>query len=218
MSPSPDRSVDYSTAQRYEELVASINGIVWEADARTFQFTFVSQQAERLLGYPVGKWLAPNFWVDHLHPDDRKPAVEFCLRATREKRSHDFEYRMIAADGRAVWLRDIVSVIVQGDDVSGLRGVMVDVTDQKRTAEILSASNQLLEMIATNAPLGDTLARLAYLIEGQADGMACSVLLLDADGVHVRHGAAPSLPESYVKLIDGLAIGPRAGSCGTAMY
>jgi two-component system, NarL family, sensor kinase len=48
--------------------------------------------------------------------------------------------------------------------------------------------------------------------------MLCSILLLDEDGVHARHGAAPSLPDCYVKAIDGSPIGPQAGSCGTAMY
>jgi GAF domain-containing protein len=48
--------------------------------------------------------------------------------------------------------------------------------------------------------------------------MLCSVLLLSDDGNHIRHGAAPSLPDKYVKAIDGEPIGPKNGSCGTAMY
>ena len=56
------------------------------------------------------------------------------------------------------------------------------------------------------------------VVEAQFAGMLCSVLLLEEDGKHARHGAAPSLPEAYSKAIDGLCIGPKAGSCGTAMY
>lgn len=119
--------------QQYENLVASIDGIVWEADARTFQFTFVSQQAERLLGYPIERWLTePTFWQDNIYPDDRASAVAFCVSATAQKRNHDFEYRMIAADGHIVWLRDIVSVIVENGVPVKLRGVMVDVTERKQ--------------------------------------------------------------------------------------
>jgi PAS domain S-box-containing protein len=55
-------------------------------------------------------------------------------------------------------------------------------------------------------------------VEAQFAGLLCSILLLDEDGQRVRHGAAPSLPKPYVKAIDGLRIGPKAGSCGTAMY
>ena len=73
-------------------------------------------------------------------------------------------------------------------------------------------------MIATGSALADVLDCLVRLVEQQSDGMRCSVLLLDDDGIHVRHGAAASLPDGYVRAIDGSAIGPRSGSCGTAMF
>src|SRR5688572_32145896 len=78
--------------------------------------------------------------------------------------------------------------------------------------------NRILEMVAANAPLAKILEQLVLLIESQSQGMLCSVLLLSDDGNHVRHGAAPSLPEEYVKAVDGAPIGPKHGSCGTAMY
>ena len=78
--------------RRYRMLVDSIEGIVWEADPRTLQFTFVSRQAERLLGYPIERWtVEPTFWMDHIHPDDRDWAMDYCLTATRERRAHEFE-------------------------------------------------------------------------------------------------------------------------------
>jgi signal transduction histidine kinase/CheY-like chemotaxis protein len=83
---------------------------------------------------------------------------------------------------------------------------------------LLVGQKQVLEMIAANAPLEETLAALMHFLESGSEGILGSVLLLDEDGVHVRHGAAPSLPEAYSKAIDGAAIGPRAGSCGTAMF
>lgn len=78
--------------------------------------------------------------------------------------------------------------------------------------------SQILRMIAANAPLNEILDRLVKLIEAQAPDMLCSVLLLSDDGDHVRHGAAPSLPEDYVAAVNGSPIGPKHGSCGTAMY
>ena len=122
--------------QRFRDLVNSVEGIVWEADVPGFQFLFVSKQAERILGYPVERWLfEPTFWADHLHPDDREWAVQFCEEAVADKRDHDFEYRMIAADGGVVWVRDLVTVVVQGDRATRLRGVMVDITERKRAEE-----------------------------------------------------------------------------------
>jgi GAF domain-containing protein len=88
----------------------------------------------------------------------------------------------------------------------------------KSEADFRAAQSQILEMVAANAPLSDILNRLVLLIEGQSPDMLCSVLLLSDDGEHVRHGAAPNLPEEYVKAIDGAPIGPKNGSCGTAMY
>ena len=81
-----------------------------------------------------------------------------------------------------------------------------------------AGQSRVLEIIAANAPLGEILKRLVLLIEAQSPEMLCSVLLVSDDGNHIRHGAAPSLPEEYVKGIDGAPIGPKSGSCGTAMY
>jgi len=81
----------------------------------------------------------------------------------------------------------------------------------------VAGQNNILEKIATGAPLTDVLLNLAQLVESQTAGMLCSILLVDDDGMTLRHGAAPSLPLSYVKAIDGSRIGPNAGSCGTAV-
>jgi PAS domain S-box-containing protein len=131
--------------QRFADLVNSVEGIVWEADAETFAFTFVSQQAERVLGYPAEQWLKePAFWKDHLHPEDREWAVQFCRRATIEKSSRDFEYRMIADDGRVVWMRDLVTVVVENGRASRLRGVKVDVTRRRQDEEAIREQANLL--------------------------------------------------------------------------
>jgi PAS domain S-box-containing protein len=101
-----------------------------------------------------------------------------------------------------------------------LGGVIVcrDITQIKEEEFFRAGQSRVLEMIAADAPLADVLTNLVLLMEGQAEGLRCSILLLNRDGKHVRHGAAPNLPEAYVKAVDGAPIGPRNGSCGTAMY
>ena len=81
-----------------------------------------------------------------------------------------------------------------------------------------AGQGRVLEMIAQGATLSDVLASLVTLIEAQSEGMICSVLQLSEDGKHIRHGAAPRLPKIYVQAVNGAPIGPKNGSCGTAMY
>ena len=80
-----------------------------------------------------------------------------------------------------------------------------------------AGQTRILEMVASDAPLPEILKSIVLLMEKQAEGLVCSILVLSADGIHVQHGAAPSLPEAYFKAVNGAPIGPRNGSCGTAM-
>jgi PAS domain S-box-containing protein len=129
---------------RFRNLVDSIDGIVWEAEAETFTFTYVSRQAERLLGYPQEEWYQPGFWIDHIHPDDREWAPKFCQEHTAQHKDHDFEYRFIGSNGGAVWLHDIVTVVEENGQPRWLRGIMVDTTGKKHEeAEKLNLESQL---------------------------------------------------------------------------
>lgn len=129
---------------RFKNLVDSVDGIVWELDVESFTFTYVSGQAERLLGYPDEAWYQPGFWVAHLHPEDRVWASNFCADSTSRQEDHDFEYRFIAQDGRTVWLHDIATVVVEDGRARWLRGIMVDTTEsQLKEAEKLKLEAQL---------------------------------------------------------------------------
>lgn len=89
---------------------------------------------------------------------------------------------------------------------------------QEDNPNFTAEQKRIEDMIAAGAPLRDVLAELVLLIEAQSPEMLCSILLLSDDGNHVRHAVAPSLPENYIKVIDGSPIGPKHGSCGTAMF
>ncbi|MDK9714608.1 MAG: PAS domain S-box protein [Sulfuritalea sp.] len=132
-----------ASQQRFLDIVNTTEGIVWEADATSFDFSFVSRQAERLLGHPIEDWLKPGFWVEHLHPDDKAWVPEYCASFTRQMVPHDFEYRLIAEDGRVVWLHDIVTVVAENGAPRWLRGIMVDISRNKKV------EGQLREMAAS---------------------------------------------------------------------
>jgi Signal transduction histidine kinase regulating C4-dicarboxylate transport system len=124
---------DEALAATYAQVLDAARAIIWRADARTFQTTFVTPGAEVILGYPVRSWLEiPGFWVEHVHPDDRQAVIALSSAATREGRMHDFEYRMIAADGRVLWLRNIVNVLMANGVPESLIGVTVDRTDARQ--------------------------------------------------------------------------------------
>lgn len=84
--------------------------------------------------------------------------------------------------------------------------------------EFRAEQQRITEMIDSEVPLSKILSELVLMIEKQSPEMLCSILLLSDDGNHVKHAVAPSLPENYVKVIDGSPIGPKHGSCGTAMW
>jgi PAS domain S-box-containing protein len=170
--------------RRYENLVESIEGIVWEADAQTFQATFVSHQAERILGFPAALWLRqPNFWLQRLHPQDRRWVIDFCKKATREMRPYELEYRMIAADERAVWIRNIVTVVTENQRPAKLRGVCFDITERRRMErEISEISERERQRIGQD--LHDELGQFLT-------GIACisTSLAQELDGKSMREAA-----------------------------
>jgi PAS domain S-box-containing protein len=134
---------------RYGELVETVRAIVWRAEVPTFRITYASKQAEELLGYPSKSWIGEaSFWKDHIHPEDRDWVLAFAAEAVAKKRKHEFECRMIAADGRTVWLRNIVNII-GGDGLLGeLVCVSVDITERKEMEVKLRESAARLHLAA----------------------------------------------------------------------
>ncbi|MBI3246647.1 MAG: PAS domain S-box protein [Deltaproteobacteria bacterium] len=152
--------------QRYRTLVHSIDGIVWEADAVTFQFTFVSPQAEQLLGYPVEQWLSePDFWSNHIHPEDRERTVSFCRAEVEQQRSHRCDYRMLTSDGRVIWLHDRINVIVENGRVTTLCGVMTDISERKQAEALLQAGRDFALQVMTAMGQGLVVTNAESVIE-----------------------------------------------------
>jgi hypothetical protein len=106
----------------------------------------------------------------------------------------------------------------QDGQVAGITVLGVETTDLKQARKLSGDQRALLEQIASDAPLGQILDGMAKVIEALSPGVLASVLLTDDDGAHLRHGAAPSLPEFYNQAIDGIATGEGVGSCGTAVH
>lgn len=139
------------TPQYLFDIVDSLPAIVWTADPATLDFFRVSRGAELILGYPVSKWVEPHFWRDHIHPDDRNVISVFQSHDVHEY-NHEIVYRMIAADGRIVWMRDRVRSCIVEDGKEAICGVMLDISAERRAYDALARSEENYRRLVDTAP------------------------------------------------------------------
>jgi PAS domain S-box-containing protein len=133
-----------TTEQRYRDLVELLGAIFWEVDARSGGFTFVSQGTEEILRFSRDRWLAdPHFWIDQVHLDDRADVAALWEKALKEGGDHMIDFRAITADGETRWLHNKVHVPNLGDGDPRALGVILDVTERKRTEEELARTHAL---------------------------------------------------------------------------
>ncbi len=164
--------------ENFSTMLNSLDGIVWEFDLQNSKFTFVSEQAERMLGYPAGVWFAePAFWQDHVHGGDRAAVLAFRSRAAQEKKSDQCEYRMITSDGKTIWVRDMVTVVVEEGEAVKLRGVMVNITEPKQAEEALNQERNFVSAVFETA--------------------SALVMVLDTEGRVVRFNRACEQTSGY---------------------
>jgi PAS domain S-box-containing protein len=214
------RTASFNEIERLHLALQAANVGLWDWDLKTDDVTY-SAEWKSQIGFSDEEIKSRlDEWQSRVHPDDLQRA----LKAMRDSIADPLveyrsEFRLRHKDGFYIWIEAQGSVL---RDPAGIPlrmlGVHVDITDRKRSEELLAGQKRALELIATGAPLGDTLDELLRFIEAQSPDMLCSILLLDPDELHLRHGAAPSLPVEYQRLIDGSMIGPAAGSCGTAAF
>jgi two-component system cell cycle sensor histidine kinase/response regulator CckA len=176
--------------RKHQELVESLDAIVWEADPATWRFTYVSLQSEAVLGYPAEDWLeSPEFWIEHIHPEDRERAIAECARATEAGLDHELEYRMIHADGRTVYIADVVRVLLDEEgNPEVVRGIMFDVTARKQAAMLLAEREaQLVESQKMEA-----LGRLAGEVAHDFNNL---LVVVTMSGSLLRKSLGPEAPE-----------------------
>jgi PAS domain S-box-containing protein len=134
--------------ENFRRLVETTAAVIWQADSDNWVFTYVGPQATKLLGYPVEHWYEKDFWVSHIHPDDREQAVNTCLTLSQSAKDFTFEYRMIKASGEIVWIHDIVNCQYQNStQKSQLRGLMLDISARKQAEDAVKSERQFLRQV-----------------------------------------------------------------------
>jgi PAS domain S-box-containing protein len=210
---------------RYQSVVSAMaEGVILvDAEAR---ITACNTSAERILGLDhdaiIGRRLGDSRWAAVREDGTPAPADELpAIDTLRTGRAHQDVVRGVRdPDGRLVWL-SFNSQPLLGPGETRPHGVALSFTDvtERRTAERLASSEmRLLEMVATETPLPAILRRLALLVEDHCEGAVCGIMRVSDDGAHLHPLAAPSLPVEYLAAIDGVAVGARVGSCGTAVH
>jgi PAS domain S-box-containing protein len=158
-------------------------------------------------------------WGGTFHPDDRPDVLASWRRSVETGHPWDIEARRRRADGVYRWfhmrgfpLRDTDGRIVLWYNLH------TDIDDQKRAEALLAGEKRLLEMVASGHSMSGILDALCQLVESTASGCYCSVVLVDPSGARLEHGAAPSLPASFITSIIGRPVNVDSGPCGMAAY
>jgi PAS domain S-box-containing protein len=205
------------------QAIAHVGSWEWEIAGGTVTW---SDELYRIYGLePRSRDITFEVFLATLHPDDRDRVA--CEIQTAIERGGRFEYRerIMRPDGTVRVLETIGEVVVEDGIATRLIGTCRDITEETehaarrhRSERVMAGEREALELLASGAPLPEVLAAIVMMIEELEPAAIASILLLDERGEHLRQGAAPHLPPEYNRAIDGLAIGPRAGSCGTAAF
>ncbi|REE02185.1 PAS domain S-box protein [Marinoscillum furvescens] len=144
-----------TNSDQFKTLISSLDAIIWEADATTLSFRFVSPQSVRILGYEPEEWYrSSEFWPNIIHPRDRNTTIASCENHIKAGTDHILEYRIRHKNGHYIWVRDQVSVkqTESGDRI--VRGVIFDLTKEKQAEDELLRTNKQLQTAAQMANLG----------------------------------------------------------------
>jgi diguanylate cyclase (GGDEF)-like protein/PAS domain S-box-containing protein len=147
----------------FRHLVESAKAIPWELDPVTWRFSYIGPQAVAMLGYPLSEWYEAEFWEHHIYPDDRDWAVKFCEESSARGQDYDFDYRMVAVDGRTVWIHDTVRVERDEAGRPRLRGFMFDITARRETETRMRQLSRAMEQTADIVTITDRDGVIEYV-------------------------------------------------------
>jgi diguanylate cyclase (GGDEF)-like protein/PAS domain S-box-containing protein len=168
-------------SQHLQTLLDNLDAVVIEADPSRCQCHYVSREAEHLLGYPAGAWLAPNFLHEHIHPDDLPAFREQATAYMSEPGAFTLDFRMLHRDGHPVWVRSINTIEVLDSDQALCRGLLLDITEQKQSEEriVYLAEHDALTGLFNRRRFQQELERaLAYADRFGQDG---ALMFIDLD-------------------------------------
>ena len=178
------------------------------------RFSELSPSCEAVLGYKPEELIGRPF-IDFVLADDRQRTQEEAAAIMAGRATRTFRNRYRHRDGRTVhilWSAD------WSEEEQRLFAVAHDISPLVQNESFAAEQQDILGMISTDRRLSEILTAICLMVEVREPKALCSVLLTDTAGQHLLTGAAPSLPKAYSQAIHGMAIGPKAGSSGTAAF
>jgi PAS domain S-box-containing protein len=165
--------------QKMEALINSIDGIVWERTPDRTCFTFISRQSKDILGYEPQAWLeAKNFWEEKLEAQDAAKAIQTGHDLAAQCQPYSYEYRMVAADGRTVWIRESGTVLVENGQPVAMRGIFQDVTRQKLDAQQLDKLNRQLMDTSRQAGMAEVATGVLHNVGNVLNSVSVSATVV----------------------------------------
>ncbi len=149
--------------EKFRQLAETTEAIFWEYDLVNDRWDYVAPQVTRMLGYAPEEWTNFQFWTDRLHETDREWVLRYCIKKRQTGKTHTFDYRFLKKDGGMVWLRDFVSVEMEGAHPIRMRGLMIDITDRKKTELDLQKLSLAVKQSPATVVITDLLGAIEYV-------------------------------------------------------
>ncbi len=212
---------DFTDLRRQQERMRQLSLVVDKSDNAIFvsapnrQVLYVNGGFTRMLGYDLEdlRGRKPSEVLSGPHTDPQ--LGEQIERAVQRTEGLQTEVLLYTKAGRPIWVSAAINPVLDDDGRTlGLVSVLSDIT-QTKTHQVLH--HKVLDAMVRETPLADVMTMLCREVERVAPEVVASILAVDGDG-RLRPLAAPSLPPELLSMIDGMAIGPRVGSCGTAAW
>ncbi len=197
-----------SSEEKYRQLVEDTNVLSWETDIEATRFTYVSPQAEKITGFKPEQWYQSDFWLQHIHPDDKDRITRYYQENIKRLEDHVYEYRMIKANGEIIWFHDNVKIVYDEHGTAiKLRGVMLDITSrkeiEKKAAEAYKNQRMLtmqLEKIRENERL-----LISHEIHDEF-GQALTILKMDLAWLRGKLSHCGKAVQKKIKSMDSLIL------------
>lgn len=202
------------------KLVENIDGVFWVANAKNLEFTYLSPQLERIMGYSAEEWKAsPTFWVDHIHPEDRERVITACKKAVQNLEDHQFDYRFMTKSGDYLWINDRVVVYSEDGKPVQLTGLFLDISDQVKNKRDLQASHLRFQKVAeaTKDAIWDWDLKqdLLFLGEGFKESFGLEECLVDMKFPHLIRNIHPKDYPRVIRSFRGVISNPENSKWAT---